>query len=71
MEWETLKIEGEGAIRHLVLNRPRILNAVNAQALSNIIGACGHGDGLAACRVVSPRRIGSTNKPLPCPISGG
>ena len=28
MEWETVKVEGEGHIRHLVLNRPAVHNAV-------------------------------------------
>ena len=58
MEWETLKIEGEGAIRHLVLNRPRIHNAVNAQVLRDIVGACAHLDGLSGCRVVILRGEG-------------
>ncbi len=58
MEWKTLKIEGEGAIRHLVLNRPRIHNAVNAQVLRDIIGACGHLDSLSGCRVVILRGEG-------------
>ena len=58
MEWETLKIEGEGAIRHLVLNRPRIHNAVNAQVLRDLISACTHLDGLSGCRVVILRGEG-------------
>ena len=31
MELESVRIDGEGPIRHLVLNRPEVHNAVNAQ----------------------------------------
>lgn len=52
MTWETVKIEGAGAVRRLVLNRPRAHNAVNAQLLSELIQACALLDDDPDCRVV-------------------
>lgn len=40
MEWETVKLDGEGPIRELVLNRPRVHNAVNTQLLADVLKAC-------------------------------
>ena len=40
MEWETVKLAGDGPIRELVLNRPRAHNAVNTQLLSDVLKAC-------------------------------
>ena len=36
MEFQTVKVEGDGAIRHLVLNRPEVHNAVNAELVSDL-----------------------------------
>ena len=36
MKLETVYVEGDGPIRHLVLNRPRIHNAVNAQLIADL-----------------------------------
>ena len=36
MEFETVKIDGTGAVRHLVLNRPEVHNAVNAQLVADV-----------------------------------
>jgi len=37
---ETLRIEGDGPVRHLVLDRPSLLNAINARMLEDITDAC-------------------------------
>lgn len=58
MEWETVKVEGEGHIRHLVLNRPAVHNAVNAQLLRDVISACQAINELPDCRAVVVRGAG-------------
>lgn len=58
MEWETLKVEGAGPVRHLVLNRPRIHNAVNTRLLSEMSEACRYLDEQRDCRVVVLRGAG-------------
>jgi enoyl-CoA hydratase/carnithine racemase len=40
MEWETLRLEGSGPIRHIVLNRPGVHNAINWQLLKDLVSAC-------------------------------
>ncbi len=40
MNWETVKLEGKGPVRHLVLNRPGVHNAINQQLLADLHGAC-------------------------------
>ena len=35
MQFETIKIEGDGPVRHLVLNRPHVHNAVNKQFVAD------------------------------------
>lgn len=60
MQWETLKIEGEGAIRHLVLTRPEKHNAVNLQLLTELIAACGVLDADRDCRAVILRGEGKS-----------
>jgi enoyl-CoA hydratase/carnithine racemase len=52
MEWETVKLEGEGAVRQLVLNRPRVHNAINRQLLRDVLSACQAIEDLEDCRVV-------------------
>ena len=39
MEFETVRLDGEGPVRHLVLNRPQVHNAVNAQLVSDVYQA--------------------------------
>jgi enoyl-CoA hydratase len=40
MELETLRLDGDGPIRHLVLNRPQVHNAVNRQLIADVHQAC-------------------------------
>lgn len=40
MEWETVRLDGSGPVRHLVLNRPEVHNAVNAQLVADVLQAC-------------------------------
>ncbi|MBI3994279.1 MAG: enoyl-CoA hydratase/isomerase family protein [Candidatus Lambdaproteobacteria bacterium] len=58
MEWEHVKVEGDGPIRHLVLNRPKVHNAVNAQLLRDVISACRAINELPDCRAVIVRGNG-------------
>ena len=60
MEWETLKLLGDGAVRELVLDRPRVRNAVNTQVLKELNAACAHIDTLPAVRVVIVRGEGAS-----------
>jgi len=60
MDWETIRLTGEGAVRELVLNRPQVRNAVNLQLLLDLNAACTHLDTLADCRVVILRGEGPT-----------
>ncbi|MCP3987842.1 MAG: enoyl-CoA hydratase/isomerase family protein [Actinomycetia bacterium] len=39
-EWETVRLDGDGPVRHLVLNRPEVHNAVNAQLVADVHAAC-------------------------------
>jgi enoyl-CoA hydratase/carnithine racemase len=58
MEWETVKLEGEGPIRHLVLNRPRVHNAINRTVLRDLLSACAAIEDLGDCRAVILRGEG-------------
>jgi len=40
IELATVKVEGDGPVRHLVLNRPEVHNAVNAQLVADVQEAC-------------------------------
>jgi len=60
MQWETIRLDGEGAVRELVLNRPQARNAVNLQVLKDLNAACAHLDTLPDCRVVILRGEGPT-----------
>lgn len=52
MELETIRVDGDGAIRHLVLNRPQVHNAVNAQLIADVFSACVEIDRDPTVRVV-------------------
>lgn len=52
MELETVRIDGDGPVRHLVLNRPRVHNAVNAQLVADVHAACVALDGDPSVRAV-------------------
>jgi len=58
MEWETVKLKGEGAILELVLNRPRVRNAVNLQLIRDVIAACDAIERRPDCRAVIVRGEG-------------
>lgn len=58
MEWETVKLEGEGAILELVLNRPHVRNAVNLQLIHDISSACDAIERRPECRAVIVRGEG-------------
>lgn len=60
MEWETVKVEGTGHIVELVLNRPQIHNAVNAQLLRDVAAACTAINELDDCRAVIVRGEGKS-----------
>jgi enoyl-CoA hydratase/carnithine racemase len=52
MDWETMRLVGEGAVQHLVLNRPQVHNAINRQFLFDLVQACLYIETLPDCRVV-------------------
>ena len=58
MDWETVKLEGEGAVRHLVLSRPRVHNAINRTLLRDVLRACDAIEDLPDCRCVILRGEG-------------
>ncbi len=60
MQLETVRIDGEGAIRHLVLNRPEVHNAVNAQLVADVHQACLALDNDPKVRVVIVRGEGKS-----------
>ena len=60
MELESVRIDGEGAVRHLVLNRPEVHNAVNAQLVRDMHEAVRWLDGDASVRVVIVRGEGKS-----------
>jgi len=60
MEWETMKLDGEGPVRHLVLNRPGVHNAINRQFLADLVQACLHVETLHDCRAVIVRGEGAS-----------
>jgi enoyl-CoA hydratase/carnithine racemase len=60
MELETVRVDGEGPVRHLVLNRPEVHNAVNAQLVSDVHRACLALDADASVRVVIVRGEGKS-----------
>ena len=60
MKLETVYVEGEGRVRHLVLNRPEVHNAVNAQFIADVTEACIALDRLEEVRVVILRGEGKS-----------
>jgi enoyl-CoA hydratase len=60
MEWETMKLDGQGPVLHLVLNRPQVHNAINRQFLADLVQACLHVETLQDCRVVIVRGEGAS-----------
>lgn len=40
MTYQCVRLDGEGPLRHLVLNRPEVHNAVNAQLVADVHHAC-------------------------------
>src|SRR5574341_156542 len=55
MEWETMKLEGDDPVRHLVFNRPAVHNAVNRQLLLDVVQVCLYLETLPSCRAVMSR----------------
>lgn len=51
--FETLKLDGEGPIARLVLNRPAQLNAINRQMLEDLSSACETIEGDPSIKVVT------------------
>lgn len=60
MELETIRIEGSGPIRELVLNRPKVHNAVNAQFIADLTEAAISLDRLQDVRAVIVRGEGKS-----------
>ena len=60
MKLETVRIDGEGPVRHLVLNRPEVHNAVNAQLVSDVRDAADLLDADSTVRVVIVRGEGKS-----------
>lgn len=58
MALETVRIDGDGPVRHLVLNRPEVHNAVNRQLIDDVHVACLALDAEPAVRVVIVRGEG-------------
>ena len=60
MTFETIRIEGQGPVRHLVLNRPRVHNAINPILVEEVAAACRTLDRLGEVRVVILRGEGKS-----------
>ena len=60
MEMETVRIDGNGPVRHLVLNRPEVHNAVNGQLVADLHQAITFLDSDPAVRVVLLRGEGKS-----------
>ncbi len=56
--FETLRLDGDGPIAHLVLNRPAQLNAINRQMLQDLSSACETIEGDPSIKVVTLRGEG-------------
>lgn len=52
MQLETVRVDGEGPVRHLVLDRPQVHNAVNPQLVADVHQALLAIDGDSSIRVV-------------------
>lgn len=60
LDLETVRLEGDGAVRHLVLDRPEVHNAVNAQLVADVHQACLAVDADPEVRVVILRGEGKS-----------
>jgi enoyl-CoA hydratase/carnithine racemase len=60
MNFETVRIDGDGPVRHLVLSRPEVHNAVNAQLVADVHAACLALDADPTVRVVIVRGEGKS-----------
>ena len=58
MNWETVRVEGQDPVWTLVLNRPRVRNAINSQLLRDLADACTWLERQPDCRVVILRGEG-------------
>jgi enoyl-CoA hydratase len=58
MQLETVRLDGEGPVRHLVLDRPQVHNAVNRQLVADVHQACLAADADPTVRVVILRGEG-------------
>jgi enoyl-CoA hydratase/carnithine racemase len=58
MELETVRLDGDGTVRHLVLNRPQVHNAVNPQLIADVYQACLQVEADPSVRVVIVRGDG-------------
>ncbi|MGB0555483.1 MAG: enoyl-CoA hydratase/isomerase family protein [Alphaproteobacteria bacterium] len=60
MDYETIRIEGDGPVRHLVLNRPHVHNAVNKHFVADMNAACWQLDKIEGLRAVILRGEGKS-----------
>jgi enoyl-CoA hydratase/carnithine racemase len=60
MNFEPVRIDGDGPVRHLVLSRPEVHNAVNAQLVADVHAACLALDADPTVRVVIVRGEGKS-----------
>ena len=60
MNFETIRLEGDGPVRHLVLNRPHVHNAINRQFVADVTAACMALDTMQGLRVVILRGEGKS-----------
>ncbi|MFT7601077.1 MAG: enoyl-CoA hydratase/carnithine racemase [Acidimicrobiales bacterium] len=58
--YETVRVDGDGPVRHLVLNRPEVHNAVNGQLVADMHAACLALDADPSVRVVLVRGEGKS-----------
>jgi len=58
MEWETVRLEGTEAVRHIVLNRPRVHNAFNTRMLADLLEVVAAIEDEPRCRAVILRGEG-------------
>ena len=60
MNFETIRIEGDGPVRHLILNRPHVHNAINKQFVYEVTAACQNFEEIRDLRVVIIRGEGES-----------
>ena len=58
--YQTILVEGDGPVRHLVLNRPEVHNAFNGQLVADITAACREFDTDPSVRAVIVRGAGKS-----------